>query len=62
MRLKKKGKLLILVCNTVLIILLIIQSLTHNTRTDIIDIATYILAISIFILIAVDIIRNNEHK
>lgn len=62
MKLEKKGKLLILVCNTVLIILLILQSLTHNTRTDIIDIATYILAISIFILIAVDIIRNNEHK
>lgn len=62
MRLEKKGKLLILVCNTVLIILLIIQSLTHNTRTDIIDIATYILAISIFLFIAVDIIRNKEHK
>lgn len=57
-----KVKKLILVCNGVLIVLLIIQGLTSNTRIDIIDIASYILAITIFILIAVDVIRNKEHK
>lgn len=59
---KNKVKKLILVCNGVLIVLLIIQGLKSNTRTDIIDIASYILAITIFILIAVDVIRNKEHK
>lgn len=59
---KNKVKNLISVCNPVLIVLLIIQGLKSNTRTDIIDIASYILAISIFMLIAVDIIRKKEHK
>lgn len=59
---KNKVKKLILVCNGFLIVLLIIQGLKSNTRTDIIDIASYILAITIFILIAVDVIRNKEHK